>query len=568
MFLKKLTLSGSGGEIRRINFQKGVNIIVDGSEDPRDSGNNVGKTTILRLVDYCLGGKGKNIYTDPEFQDESAIRRFLEKKEVLVTLLLTEDLDDPRAKTLKIERNFLSRGKKIQRIDDERYTNDLFKAELAKRLFRHTAEKPTLRQLISKNIRDEKDRLNNILRVLHNTTSDVEYECLYQFWFGIETDEGEAYQRDTKLKQQQERYRAKLRREFDLTGFAVLPEINSRIAELEAEAATLDLPENYQKQLDAFDQLKAMLSQQSTRQSAVRLRIELIEESQRNLESDRSTVSADEIRQLYREAKRLLPDLQKTFEQSVAFHNQMVENKLAFITRDLPNLREEERELVKTIHQLETEAEAYRDLLKKDRTLEALERIHAELRTLTERHAQLTEQKRIWQDCLDELQKIEKRLERHQTRVASLFERVDENLDVFNTHFKRISKQLYNTPYVLKRAAFNQKGEPAEHLKFEIAGITTNPGTGEKKGQITAFDLAYIEFAEELDIPHLNFILHDQIENVDGRQIVTILEKIVPSINCQYIAPILKDKVPEEIDLSRYAVVELSQKDKLFKFEG
>jgi len=40
----------------------------------------------------------------------------------------------------------------------------------------------------------------------------------------------------------------------------------------------------------------------------------------------------------------------------------------------------------------------------------------------------------------------------------------------------------------------------------------------------------------------------------------------VPGINCQYIAPILKDKVPQEIDLDRYAVVELSQSDKLFRF--
>jgi uncharacterized protein YydD (DUF2326 family) len=80
------------------------------------------------------------------------------------------------------------------------------------------------------------------------------------------------------------------------------------------------------------------------------------------------------------------------------------------------------------------------------------------------------------------------------------------------------------------------------------------------------FDLAYIEFAEQLNIPHLNFIMHDQIENVDGRQIVAILEKLVPSIDCQYIAPILKDKIPEGISIERDAIIELSQEEKLFKF--
>lgn len=568
MFLKILTIQGKAGLIRQIDFRKGVNLIVDGSENPQESGNNVGKTTILRLIDFCLAGNGKNIYTDPEFQDESPVKKFLEDNEVLVSLLMTEDLDDPRARALKIERNFLPRRQKIQRINGEQLTEEAFKQELAKKLFGYTSDKPTIRQLVSKNIRDEKDRLNNILKVLHGSTSDVEYECLYQFWFGIQTDEGEAYRRDTEYKTNQQKYRAKLRKEFDITGFGVLPEIETRVAELEKQAEALDLPEDYQKQLDAFDGLKARLAQKSTRQSAVRLRIELIEDSRKSLEADRSKVSIDEIRQLYHEAKRLMPNLQKTFEESVTFHNQMIENKLAFITRDLPNLRNEEQALVKSIHQLEAEAETYRDLLKKDTTLVALEKINAELRTLTERQAKLTEQKRIWTECLDELERIEERLRRHATRAAGLNEQVDENLEVFNQHFKRISQQLYNTPYLLKRAAFNSKGEPAQYLKFEIVGITANPGTGEKKGQITAFDLAYIEFAEELNIPHLNFILHDQIENVDGRQIVTILEKLVPGINCQYIAPILKDKVPQEIDLDRYTVVELSQSDKLFKLRG
>lgn len=568
MFLKSLTITGTTGEIRHIEFRKGVNLIVDGSPNPKESGNNVGKTTLLRLIDFCLAGDGKNIYTDPEFQDESPVKKFLEENEVLIKLVMVDDLDDPGAKTLNIERNFLSRGQKIQQINGEKFTNDAFKQELAKQIFRYTLDKPTIRQLVSKNIRDEKDPLNNILKLLHSSTSDVEYECLYQFWFGIETTEGEAYRRDTEKKKNQERYRGKLKKEFDVTAFGILPEIETRIAELEQKAETLDLPEEYQKRLDEFDRLKSMLSQQSTQQSAVRLRIELIEESRQSLEADRSKVSTEEIRQLYNEAKFLLPDLQKTFEESVSFHNQMIENKLAFITRDLPRLRKEEQALVKSIHKLETDAEAYRDLLKRDSTLAALESINSELRKLTERFATLTEQNRIWTECLSELEKIEERLKRHAGKAADLNEQVDENLEVFNPHFKRISKELYNTEYVLKRAAFNSKGEPAQYLKFEITGISANPGTGEKKGQITAFDLAYIEFAEEQDIPHLHFILHDQIENVDGRQIVTILEKLVPGINCQYIAPILKDKVPEGIDLERYKVVELSQSDKLFKFKG
>lgn len=566
MFLKSLKISGRKGEIRHIQFQKGVNLIVDNSENPKESGNNVGKSTILRLVDFCFAGDGKNIYTDPEFKDESTVKDFLIDNEVLITLVLTESLEIPSAPTLKIERNFLARGRKIQRIDGEKFTNSEFTAELARRIFNQSADKPKLRQLIAKNIRYEKNRLSNILNVLHNYTSDVEYETLFQFWFGIYAKEGEAYRKATEEQRKQENYRSKLAKEFSITAFSVLPEIEKSILEWDAKKEALDLPQDYQKQLEDFDQLKAELTQKATQQSAIRLRIELIEESQKSLENDLSRVSVEEIRSLYDEAKILIPGLQKSFEESVAFHNQMIANKLNFITKELPELHTQERGLNKEIHELERRANEYKDLLKKDRTLHALEKINHELRELTARKAKLSEQKRIWDECLAELVRIDAKLERFAEKSAALNEQVDENLELFNPFFKRISKELYNTEYLLKRTTVDNHGKPAKFLKFEITGVTSNPGTGEKKGHITAFDLAYIEFAEKLNIPHLNFIMHDQIESVDGCQIVAILEKLVPTINCQYIAPILKDKVPMGIRIERDAIIELSQEEKLFKF--
>ena len=67
MFLKQVIIQNKNTIIRDIHFHKGINLIVD--ETPVDSsqqatGNNVGKTTVLRLVDYCFGADGKNIYQD------------------------------------------------------------------------------------------------------------------------------------------------------------------------------------------------------------------------------------------------------------------------------------------------------------------------------------------------------------------------------------------------------------------------------------------------------------------------------------------------------------------------
>ena len=114
MFLKNLIISNEKKVIRKIKFRKGINLIVDESKE-QITGNNVGKTTVLMLIDFCLGASPKNIYVDPESkkQEYQLVKDFLIENEVLITLILTNSLDDESAKEIIIERNFLSRNKII-----------------------------------------------------------------------------------------------------------------------------------------------------------------------------------------------------------------------------------------------------------------------------------------------------------------------------------------------------------------------------------------------------------------------------------------------------------------------
>ena len=66
MFLKTLTISTPSKVIREITFHKGINLIIDDSKEEHITGNSVGKTTVLKLIDFCLGAKAKNIFEDPE----------------------------------------------------------------------------------------------------------------------------------------------------------------------------------------------------------------------------------------------------------------------------------------------------------------------------------------------------------------------------------------------------------------------------------------------------------------------------------------------------------------------
>ena len=82
---------------------------------------------------------------------------------------------------------------------------------------------------------------------------------------------------------------------------------------------------------------------------------------------------------------------------------------------------------------------------------------------------------------------------------------------------------------------------------------------------MASFDLAYIKFANEKAIPCLHFVLQDQIENVHANQITDLLTEIVDEVNCQYVLPVLRDKLPRNIDTKKMEILSLSQNDKLFR---
>lgn len=101
MFIKSLQIANKDGVIRLIKFHAGLNLIVDetpvdeaSTESTKTTGNNVGKTTVLMLVDFCLGADAKGIYTDPETKkgEYTLVKNFLIETEVLITLTLVEDL--------------------------------------------------------------------------------------------------------------------------------------------------------------------------------------------------------------------------------------------------------------------------------------------------------------------------------------------------------------------------------------------------------------------------------------------------------------------------------------------
>lgn len=566
MFLKKLTINNGPTLIRDILFHKGLNLIVDETKtsDRRESGNNVGKTTVLRLIHYCFGSDGKNIYKDPEFKDKAntKIERFLKDNNIVISMMLKEDLESTKSREIVVRRNFLSRSDKILEINGEKQAVDEFPKKLKELIFRSTLEKPTLKQIIAKNIRDEKNRIANTLKVLNPYTTIEEYESLFLFWLGIEVDTNARKQELLRNQTTENNLLNRLKREASLSQIEQsLIVVNRTIDELTEKKNSFDVNENYEKELGKLNQVKLRINERSTFVSSLELRRELIVESKAELENEVSSVNRQRIRALYKEAKLLIPELQKSFEDTIMFHNQMIQMKVEYITKEIPTLESELVGTKREVSELLAQEKKLAQKLKKSGVMEELQRVVSDLNQAFEKKGTLEEQKRLWELSVEKLDAIDKELKKINAGIDSKEDLIQERIAEFNKHFSKMSSELYGEHFVLS----SDKHERGYQLK--ISSLSGNLGTGKKKGQIAAFDLAYIQFADSQGIECLHFVLQDQIENVHDNQINSLLTEIVSGVNCQYILPVLRDKLPADIDVDQYEIISLSQSDKLFRLQ-
>lgn len=563
MFLKSLIINNGSEIIRKIAFKKGLNLIIDETQTTarQESGNNVGKTTVLRLIDFCLGGDGINVYKDTEFKDKTntQIEKFLKDNNILITLTLKRDLEDVTSTEIVIRKNFLKRKEKIQEINGEYYNDSDFDLKLKTLVFLSNAEKPTFRQIISKNIRYEKNRLDNTVKVLHYNTTLEQYEALYFFWLGIDTDTANRKQRLHASKSMEEAIIRRLKRDGSLSEIKqALSVIERDIEELDKKKSSFNINETYEQDLAKLNETRATLNILSTRINQFSIRKDIILESKEELEKEYANIDVQQLENIYKTAESFLPTLHVKFAEMLSFHNEMLKEKIKFITNELPFI---EAEIETVSRNLKLEIQQEKELskkLKKSGAIDELEEIVSKLNLKYEQKGKYEEQQRQWDNSTAKLQSIEEELNEINQGIASQDRVIENRISSFNKFFSKLSEQLYGEQFILS----HDKNERAYELK--ISTIGGNLGTGKKKGQIAAFDIAYIQFCDDNDIPCLHFILHDQIENIHDNQL-SLMKDVVSNINIQFVVPILRDKLPPDIDPELYKIISLSQNDKLFK---
>jgi len=565
MFLKSLKIENGDVVIRDIPFHKGINIIVDETKtsSKKESGNNVGKTTVLKLIHYCLGGSGKNIYADTEFKNlktKTLVEKFLKENNIIVTLTVIDDFDKKSSRAFVIKRNFLMRNQKVQEIDGIKYNDDDFDLKLKELFFYTDVKKPTFKQLVSKNIRDEKNRLVNTINVLSHFSTDTEYEILYLFLLGIDVASLEKKQSYEKQIRDEGKIQSRLKESGSLSQVEQsLGVVNRTIKDLEKQKNSFGESKDIEVDLDNLNKIRSRVNLITSEIGSLKMRKELIEESKTEIEGDYAKIDTNQIKSIYENAKKFIPELHVTFENTISFHTEMLKEKIAFITQELPAVEKKLKDLSIELQSLLVKEESLSSMFAVGT---GLQKVLLDLNKNHETKGELSERKKLWDKSIKNLDEAQVNLDVINKIITNEDDLIAERVSLFNEYFSQLSYDLYGERFIL--SADNENSV----YKFTIANLDGGLGTGKKKGQIAAFDFAYIRFADALKIKCLHFILHDQIENIHDNQITSMLNDVVAGTNCQYIIPVLKDKLPKEIDLTKYEVLTLAQDDKLFKIES
>lgn len=558
MWLKSFRLLAGNQEVRHVKFKKGLNLVIDSPTAVKtESGNNIGKTTFLRAIDYCLGSDGANIYEDREFKTPNeAVLSFLKEKNAVFEL--TVEGEDGE---IVISRPWEG----VPLIDDVPYTIQDFRGRLNEIFFNLNVPHPSFRQMIGKFVRIEPHQISNTIKFVYHGTPD-DYDPIYLYLFGFDNPNllEERYQLINSLSKLLAN-RAALKNVPKAEVLDQIKIINLKIAHIEELIRKFEIGPAVTDEIQALQGLRSKISEISRTIDVMYTRKSLNLEAKKEFEHRKSLIRIEEIEALYKEAQVFVEKLHKAFEETLEFHNMLIEHKIKFIAaqieKDEKNLKESQDLLSKY---LKEEKELLRRVAEKG-ALADYDKLQKSLAELFEKRGQQESIIVKLKELGDSIKKAKGDIGRIEESIVEYESQLKFKVAEFNKAFAEYSGRLYGETYELVPSF--KAGRVAQNFNLMVKNVAGNEGSGKKRAQIVAFDLAYLQMAAESKSKGIRFTLHDKIEEIHENQIGTLCE-ISSAIDGQYVVAVLRDKLKQLSPkwIRDNMILELSQQDKFFKF--
>lgn len=573
MYLSNLKITTSSGiPIRDITFHKGLNIIL--GERCVDSGstNSIGKTTLLRAIDFCLGGDEKTFYQDAENKAiDKNVFNFFYYVQPSFRLELKKNLNISFSRKVNFERKIIGvTVKNVQKlkvmhfVDDLEVSSDEYIERLKNELFNYNNHKPGFRQLISKFIRKDDQQINFILRFLHQATSDLDYEVMHFFLFGYSNplEIEKKYQVEKDIKLQKADIKA-----FDRIKPAGLDQVivltQNELNDLTKKRDDFRIDEKYNSEEDKLNLVQNKIKKMDEDIGYFDFEITALNERRTLLSKKEFTQNVDAITLLYDEAKIYNLELKRKFEETVNFHNTMLTNELVYIENRIVELIHEKGNATIQRANLTKEYSVVLEKLAQYGSLAEYTKLNNQINEL---QSELSKSLVLNQKAIElnsKLVDLNTELESLNLKISENIHSIQDNITIFNRYFAEYCKELFKQTFYLS-AEPNDKGI----YKFKVSSLNQNVGSGKKLSLVVAFDLAYTAFIQDRDVnlPYPRFSTQDKIEIIDIQELYK-LSQLANESNGQLIFPIINDKFAGLTDFKDNIILKVSKKDRFFRIE-
>lgn len=563
MQLIKFSVSNGIELIRTITFKEGINIITNEGVD----GNQIGKSTALRSLNFCLGSDGESIWRDPDSKNiNDHIYNLVTNGGMVFELILKVNGIDYKIKRT-IEKKLTKRGVNLIRyswINDKPFTGiDSFRKGLAD-VFGYVVEKPKYNSIKNRFVRLDKTTANKTYRFQNIYTKDDDYILIYSHLFGFEGHK--ELTKEIELEQEnkisQARITSLLSDRSEQYYLDKLKSIDDEIEILRLKEESYDITGIQNQTIEKLRRHRTNIARYSSEISNIETKILYNTRTIDNYNAKIENVDVDTIKSIYEEALTLISNVTKSLEETIDFHNSVFKKKAEYVSKQVVTLDEELKLKQKTLNQ---------ELIKEKELIKSISNeSHLSGFILIEKAIQDKKEERGKASfVIEEIADIREQIKANNSKIKELKVKIEEfseelekNLSIFNSFCKSISKKVFKTFSLQLSSRIDSNG----CLKFSVVNEDKVAGDGAPRAASMAFDLAMVEYVKESKAKLPEFTIQDYLEPTDEDKLFELIQ-VANKFKTQTVISVLNDKLQllDKKTLQKNTVLELSPTNKFFK---
>jgi uncharacterized protein YydD (DUF2326 family) len=519
-----------------IHFNEGLNVVLGEIRDPKNRGkttHNIGKTTFIRIVDFCLlKGHSSSSFWRKQEDVFSEFIFFLEfsYSDGFITIMRSFG-NDSRVNIKKHQEEDLDLS-----IDDTTWNHEELTLSNAKDILDGYLDfeiiKPWNYRKITSYLLRIQDDYSDIFRLAKHAGRDIDWKPPLAQLLGLNGGLIEkAYLTDESITGLENRI---VRLEAIVSEFKDDPDRLNGLIQLKREEI-----ESYEKKLQDFDfkdveddinknlvdEIESEISELNSQKYYIDLDIKSINES---IET-KSNFSLKNTEKIFNEAGVLFGEqVKKSYKELIDFNRRITKERKEYLVLELKEKKVEKKKVIDRLSELNTQRISALSKIKERETFNKYKKLGDEL---SEMKLSLLSLENLKKD-LQKLEKAKDELDRLNRERSTITKKMQEVLKNPSKRYSRI-KSSYNSNIkkVLNRTAIintkvNKNGNYSFDAPFvDDEGTSTSEDDGHtfKKLQCIAFDSAIVMNSLDKKFPH--FVIHDGVlETLENRMRLNLIE--------------------------------------------